>query len=105
MSSGFVAGHEPLILVDDVLDELRSARKAFPTNTDGDNEDFLAVLAALTEEVGELNQAVIQYLYEPKKARSLADIRAEAVQVAAMAMRVILDTKLGPLQPYGRGVQ
>lgn len=99
----FVAGHEPRILHEEILEELRRARNKFPTREILDNEDLLAMLAALGEEVGELCKDVIQFLYEPEKDKSYKSIRAEAVQVAAMAMRVVLDTKLREHNPYGIG--
>lgn len=101
---GFVAGHEPTILPQQALHELQKARRAFPTREVQDNEDLLAVLTAFNEEVGELNKAILQWLYEPNKNVTIHDIRSEAVQVIAMTMRVMLDTKLGDLQPHGRGV-
>lgn len=100
-----MAGHEPRILHEEFIEELEAARRKFPTRPESDNEDLLAMLAALGEEIGELNQAVIQFLYEPLKNRTVDDIRREAVQCGAMLLRVVLDTKLGDLQPYGRGQQ
>lgn len=73
-----------------VLEELERARAKFPTGTFG----LWKCLAALTEEVGELNQACLQWVQEPDKAITLDDIHGEAIQVAAMAMRVVLDTGL-----------
>lgn len=61
--------------------ELRKARKAFP------QQSFWRTLAALTEEVGELNQAILQH-------RDYAAIRSEAIQVAVMALRVANDCDL-----------
>lgn len=62
-------------LIDSIVTELHSARTKFP----GKNVTF----AALVEEVGELATALFS---EP------ADrVRAEAVQVAVMAMRIVLD--------------
>lgn len=101
----YMAGHEPRILHEEIIEELQRARRKFPTREGLDNEDLLAMLAALGEEVGELCKDVIQFLYEPKKGKSYESIRAEAVQVAAMAMRVVLDTKLRDLNPYGHGQQ
>lgn len=95
---GFQAGHEPRILLEEILDELRKARRAFP------EQDLWVTLSALTEEVGELNQACLQYTFQPLKGKTLSDIREEAVQVAAMAMRVVLDTELGDKAEYGRGI-
>lgn len=51
--------------------------------------DPLHALAVLQEEVGELTQAVLQVTYEPAKGSTVADVRAEAVQVAAMALRFL----------------
>lgn len=65
--------------------ELSKAREKFPC------QDVWVTLAALTEEVGELNQAVLQYNFEPGKGKTEADIVKEAVQVAVMAARVVLD--------------
>lgn len=73
-----------------MLEELARARVKFPTGT----FDLWKCLAALTEEVGELNQACLQYGQEPEKGKTLDDIHGEAIQVATMALRVILDTRL-----------
>ncbi len=83
--SDYLAGFEPRIMSEEILLELAKARRKFP------KQGILHTLAALTEEVGELNQAVIQYFYESNKNKTKGDIRAEATQVAAMAMRVVLD--------------
>lgn len=58
---------------DEIAAELNRARAKFPTN----EHKF----AALVEEVGELSQALLQ-------GKPDADIRAEAIQVACMAIRV-----------------
>lgn len=63
------------ILAVEILNELSRARAKFP----GDNVTTLA----LVEEVGELAKAT----FEESRAR----VREEAVQVATMAMRVVLD--------------
>ena len=68
--------------------ELYRARSKFP------KQDIWITLAALTEEVGELNQAVLQMDFEPDKGKHVDDIRLEAIQVAVMAMRVALDCGL-----------
>lgn len=77
-----------LQFLEDMKDELKFARAKFP------NQDVWITLAALTEEVGELNSTILEYYQEPNKGRTLDDIRNEAVQVAAMAMRVIFDTRM-----------
>lgn len=62
-------------LLDEIVSELERARTKFP----GDRVTFLAFI----EEVGELAKALIE--------ESDDRVREEAVQVAVMAMRVILD--------------
>jgi NTP pyrophosphatase (non-canonical NTP hydrolase) len=66
--------------IDVMADEIARARKAFP------DQSRETTLLALVEEVGELCQAHLKGLEE-----SL--VRGEAIQVAVMAMRVVLDTK------------
>lgn len=66
---------EAELLFDEIEDELANARNKFP----GKNVTF----AALVEEVGELAKATFE---EPR-----ANVRKEAVQVAVMAMRMVLD--------------
>ena len=72
-------------LMDEVLEELARATRKYPTWP----TDPLHALAVLGEEFGELTKAVLQHTYEPDKA-SLADVREEAVQTAAMALRFLL---------------
>ncbi len=63
------------ILLAEIEAEVQSAREKFP----GKNMTF----AALIEEVGELATATFE--------ESADHVRKEAVQVAAMAMRLVLD--------------
>jgi len=70
-------------------EELERAREKFPTQT------LWVTLAALSEEVGELNQAALHKYIEHKVGASVDDIYEEAVQVAVMAIRVALDTQVG----------
>ena len=51
--------------------------------------DPFHALTVVGEEIGELNKALLQYVYEPHKCVTIDDIRAEAVQTAAMALRWI----------------
>ncbi|MDN5849113.1 MAG: hypothetical protein L0H63_05665 [Nitrococcus sp.] len=51
--------------------------------------DPLHALAVLGEEYGELTRAMVQLSYEPHKS-SHAQVRAEAIQTAAMAIRLVL---------------
>lgn len=75
---------------DDIRVELNNARAKFPCNED--------ILPALTEEVGELNQALIQQKHEPSKGKTHEDIYKGAVQVAVMAIRIA--TEGDPAFPY-----
>lgn len=100
--AGYNAGHEPRILHEEFIVELERARRKFPIRKVQDNEDLLAMLTAFNEEVGELNKAIIQFLYE-NKGVSYTDIRMEAIQVGCMVMRVMMDTKLGAMGPHGHG--
>jgi hypothetical protein len=69
--------------VRDVAAEYNGAMAKFPSNR--------CNVAALMEEVGELAQALLQYEFEPAKyGVTSANIYAEAVQVAAMAMKIAL---------------
>lgn len=69
-----------LVFLQDVMKELTRARAKFPGNT--------LQMMALSEEVGELAQALIDHRMGKQTAR---DVYAEAVQVAAMAVRVAVD--------------
>lgn len=93
----YIAGHEPRIMHEEILRELERARAKFP------EQDVWITLSALTEEVGELNQAILQFEHEPHKNITYEKIRKEAVQVACMAMRVVLDTHLNQFNPYQKG--
>jgi hypothetical protein len=81
----------------EIFNELQKAIEKFPTWP----TDPLHALGVLGEEFGELTKAVLQHTYEPEKA-TLADVREEAIQTAAMAWRFVasLDT-----YEYRKGVQ
>lgn len=72
-------------MLEEIMTELARATKKFPH---WPNDPFVAV-AVLQEELGELTKAVLQHTWEPDKGVTEADIRAEAIQVAAMAIRFI----------------
>lgn len=74
----------------DVLAELAAARRKFPATPE---RHRYKVLAALVEEVGELSEAVLMSDGEGNtKGKTALDVWHEAVQVATMAMRVVLDS-------------
>ena len=69
-------------LVKEILEEVERATKKFPKWP----TDPLHAVAVLGEEFGELTKAVLQFTYEPHKT-SPSEIRTEAIQTAAMALR------------------
>lgn len=71
-----------MIPFDEVEEELARAQAKFPTWP----TDPLHALAVLGEEYGELTKAVLQLTYEPHKT-SPTEVRKEAIQTAAMALR------------------
>lgn len=68
-----------------VLAELARAVAKFPTWP----TDPLHAVAVLGEEFGELTKAVLQTVYEPHKVEP-GEVRTEAIQTAAMALRFLL---------------
>lgn len=72
-------------ITEEVITELQRATEKFPTWP----TDPLHAVAILGEEYGELNKAVLQSIYEPHKS-SPDEVREEAIQTAAMALRFLL---------------
>ena len=81
-----------------VASELARATEKFPTWP----TDPFHALAVLGEEYGELQKAVLQFTYEPNKGVTRADIREEAIQTAAMALRWAMSL---PAYEYAPGEQ
>lgn len=75
---------QPATVLEQVTAEVERAKRKFPTWP----SDPLHALAVLGEEFGELTKAMLQYTYEPHKSVTRADIREEAIQTAAMALRL-----------------
>jgi len=75
--------------LDEVLAELAKARSKFP------EQSLFVTLAALTEEIGELNKAFLQYNFEPQKHVTRSQIRSEAVQSVVMVLRCMFDCEAG----------
>lgn len=73
------------IMLQPVLAELRRAVEKYPEWP----TDPLHALAILGEEFGELTKAMLQLTYEPWKTTH-EDVRGEALQTAAMALRLLL---------------
>lgn len=67
-----------------ILAELERAQSKFPTWP----TDPLHAVAVLGEEFGELTKSVLQLTYEPHKT-SKDEVRTEAIQTAAMALRFV----------------
>lgn len=78
--------------------ELARAVAKFPTWP----TDPLHALAILGEEFGELTKAMLQYTYEPHKGVTQQEIRDEAIQTAAMALRLAMSL---PCYQYRRAPQ
>ena len=68
----------------EIMGEVERAMRKFPTWP----TDPLHALAVLGEEYGELTKEMVQLTYEPHKT-SLAEVRKEAIQCAAMAIRLV----------------
>lgn len=83
-----------------VMAEVQAATLKFPTWPN----DPLHAVAVLGEEYGELHKAVLQHTYEPEKS-SLADIRKEATQTAAMAFRFLASLNVYQFEPCGQHAQ
>lgn len=81
-------------MIDDILAELERATTKFPTWP----TDPLHALAVLGEEFGELNKAMLQLTYEPHKT-SGEEVRTEAIQTAAMALRLAMSLDVYEYRP------
>ncbi len=71
--------------ITEILEEVERATEKFPTWP----TDPLHALAVLGEEYGELTKEMLQLVYEPHKT-SKAKVREEAIQTAAMALRLAM---------------
>jgi NTP pyrophosphatase (non-canonical NTP hydrolase) len=74
------------VVLDDIANEVVSATSKFPTWPD----DPFHALAVIGEEFGELSKAIVQSTYEPEKCVAIEDVREEAIQLAAMAVRFLM---------------
>lgn len=88
-------------LMDEVKAELGRAVVKFPTWP----TDPFHALAVLGEEYGELTKAVLQHTYEPHKNVTRKDIRTEAIQTAAMALRWAMSLPVYPYRPCEQHAQ
>ena len=67
--------------------------------------DPLHALAVLGEEFGELTKAMLQFTYEPHKKVTRQDIREEAIQTAAMALRLAMSLPIYDYAPARQHTQ
>jgi NTP pyrophosphatase (non-canonical NTP hydrolase) len=72
-------------ILEQISAEVQRATDIYPTWP----TDPLHALAVLGEEFGELTKAMLQLSYEPHKT-SAAAVREEAIQTAAMALRLAM---------------
>lgn len=77
-------------IVAEIRQELVRATTKFPTWP----TDPLHAKAIIDEEAGEIAKAILEHLYEPHKGVTRADIHAEVVQTACMAIRWLLSEHL-----------
>jgi NTP pyrophosphatase (non-canonical NTP hydrolase) len=89
------------VITDEIFEEVKRAMTKFPTWP----TDPIHALAVVGEEYGELTKEVLQMTYEPHKT-SYDEVRKEAVQTAAMALRFALslgcyDFAAGPQHSQG----
>jgi hypothetical protein len=76
---------ETIVLFEMISNELKAAMDKYPSWPD----DPLHALAVLSEEYGELAKGMLELTYEPHKTNK-DQVRSEAIQVAAMSIRLIL---------------
>ena len=74
----------PMVVLAPILAEVERAMRRFPTWP----TDPVHAAAVVNEECGELVKAVLEAVYEPHKS-TVEDVRAEAIQAAATAIRFI----------------
>ncbi len=72
-------------ILQEILKEVKRATELFPTWP----TDPLHAKAVLDEEVGELEKAILETIYEPHKSNK-DNVREEAIQSAAMAIRFLI---------------
>jgi hypothetical protein len=83
-----------------VMDEVERATRMFPVWP----TDPLHAVAILGEEFGELTKAVVQTVYEPHKVQE-GELRTEAIQTAAMALRFLASLERYEFAPSAQHVQ
>jgi NTP pyrophosphatase (non-canonical NTP hydrolase) len=80
--------------------ELDRAVTKFPTWP----TDPLHAASVVEEEAGELIKSVLEYTYEPHKT-SMEEIRSEAIQTAAMAIRFLMSLHIYEFKPSEQHLQ
>lgn len=84
----------------EALSEVTRAMRTYPTWP----TDPLHALAVLGEEFGELTKAMLQLTYEPHRT-SPEQVRTEAIQTAAMALRLIASLSVYEYRPSAQHSQ
>lgn len=72
-------------IIDAIVSEMARAQEKFPEWP----TDPVHAAAILGEEFGELQQAILEVMYEPSKS-TRDHVRTEAIQTAAMTLRFLL---------------
>ena len=75
------------IILKAFAEECKRAEEKHPHFAD----DIIHASAILNEEAGELTKAALDYHYKGGKIENLEQVRVEAIQVGAMALRLLLN--------------
>ncbi len=87
-------------LIPEIEAELAKATTKFPTWP----TDPVHAAGVVGEEYGELQQAILEHTYEPHKSTK-EDVRKEAIQVAAMAIRFLRSMDTYEFKPCAQHAQ
>jgi len=74
---------------DEIAEEVSKAVTKFPNWP----TDPFHAFSVVSEEYGELAQAMLQHVYEPEKGVSFEDIEKEAIQLGAMCVRFLTSVR------------
>jgi len=77
-------------IVQEILKELDRAVQKYPLWP----SNAMHAIGPFNEEVGELNQALFQRVYEPWKNNDHEQVKKEATQAAAMAIRFLMSVDI-----------
>jgi len=77
-------------VVQEILEELDRAVQKYPLWP----TDAMHAIGPFNEEAGEFNQALLQKVYEPWKNNDYDQVKKEAIQAAAMAIRFLMSVDI-----------